>query len=1050
MPVPSGMLDGDMSRRGTSPVLIGRGEQMAALEAAFAAVQRGGPSAVLVGGEAGVGKTRLVSEFIDAARRSGARVLAGGCLELGADGLPFGPFTAMLRALVRELGRDGVTGLLPGGGPMRELARLLPELRGPASGDGGFHSGAPAAGEARARLFEEFLTVLERLADAAPLVVVIEDMHWADRSSRDLLAFLIGYQRALSNTLIVATFRSDELHRTHPLRPLLAELSRVDWVERIDLPRLTRREAAELAAAIHGGEHDRELTDALYRRAEGNPLFTEELLCRAGCLAAQIPDTLADLLLQAVRRLPEETQEVLRVASAGSGASSHALLAKVTGCGEDELTRVLRPAVTGNVLVTSDDGYAFRHALIREAVHEDLLPGEHGQVHARFAGAIDADPALVADGRAEIEKAHHWYSAHDTTWALISAWQASLQAGRSVAHAERLMLLARVLELWDQVPDAAVRIGADHARVYEEAVAAAVDAGEDQRGMAFATAAITELDETAEPVRVALLLQRRYSFRKHLGLPLADEDLERALRLVPEDVAPQARAQVLLTVTHWGEMGQKQKSLLWADESLRISRATGDPAAQAQALLAIALAQAFPGSLATSGSDTLAMIAQARELALRAGAYRPACKAAVYESHLLCGAGEYERAVAVARQGKADSAQYGLTRTSGAFLAINVAEPLLASGAWDEGLRVAEEALDLAPPPMTRAGLWIASGLIAAARGDTETAASRAAATRAVLATARYEDQYHLALGWLDVALRLASGDPAAAVAAAAAAIDSFDLPASSPRYCWPLLATAARAARIAASAPGPASGTATGAASGHPDGAASGHADAVALMERLRGVAETTQAYGLVQHAWRLTFAAIAPPVRLTASDRLTAWDAAVAAWEAVRQPYETATALVDAANTALELETGRDAREEAARRLRLAAPLAAGLAARPLTDEILSLARRAGITLTGNGSAGAGRSAVSERAGFGLTAREFEVLRLVAAGQSNQEIADTLFITRKTASVHVSNILGKLGIASRTEAAAKAHALRLFDGSASNGTAASSGTASSSPAFR
>jgi DNA-binding CsgD family transcriptional regulator len=1017
MPVPSGVLDVNMSRRGTSPVLIGRDEQMAALAAAFTAVRQGGPSAVLVGGEAGVGKTRLVSEFTDAARRSGARIVGGGCLELGAEGLPFGPFTAMLRGLVRELGPDGVTRLASEGGPIRELARLLPELRGPAAADGaagGAHQGSGAAGEARARLFEEFLTILERLAATAPLIVVIEDIHWADRSSRDLLAFLIGYQRALANTLIIATFRSDELHRTHPLRPLLAELSRVDWVERIDLPRLTRREAAELAAAIHGGEPDRDLTDALYRRAEGNPLFTEELLRHDGGRAAHIPDTLADLLLQAVRRLPEETQEALRVASAGSGASSHALLAKVTGRGEDELTRVLRPAVTGNVLVTSDDGYAFRHALIREAVHEDLLPGEHSQVHARFAGAIDADPALVADGRAEIEKAHHWHSAHDTTWALISAWQASLQAGRSVAHAERLMLLARVLELWDQVPEAATYIGADHARVYEEAVAAAVDAGEDQRGMAFATAAIAELDESADPVRVALLLQRRYSFRKHLGLPLSDEDLERALRLVPADIAPRARAQVLLAATHWGEMRYSQKYRMWAEEALRISRATGDLAAQSHALLTIALAEADPGSLANSGSETLAMIAQARELALRAGAYQPAGRATVLESHLLCGAGEYERAAAVARQGIADSKKHGLTRTSGAFLAINVIEPLLASGAWDEALRVADEALDLMPPPMTRVGLWISCGLIAAARGDTETAARQEAAARAVLASARYEDQYHLVLGWLEVALHLASGDPVAAVAAAAAALDSFDLSVSSPRYTWPLLAIAARAARGAASAPAP------------------GAADAAALMERLRGAAEKTEAFGPVQHAWRLTFTAVAAPAGLAAAGRLAAWDAAVAAWEAVGQPYETATALVDAAKTALEAGAGREAREDAASRLRRAAPLAAGLAAHPLTDEIAILARRAGITLPSDGVPSDGRPAASERPGLGLTAREFEVLRLVAAGQSNQEIADALFITRKTASVHVSNILGKLGIASRTEAAAKAHALRLFDGPA------------------
>ena len=308
-------------------------------------------------------------------------------------------------------------------------------------------------------------------------MLVIEDAHWADRSSRDLIAFLIGYQRALRNVLIVVTFRSDELHRTHPLRPLLAELARIDWVERTELPRLTRGQAEELATAVLGRSPERALADSLYERAEGNPLFTEELLaCPDGCDA--IPGSLADLLQEAVRRMPEDTQEALRVASAGSGSISHTLLAKVTGRTEDELTAAIRPAVTGNVLVTTADGYTFRHALIREAVHEDLLPGEHSGVHTRFALAIEADPALVCDGRADIEKAHHWYSAHNTTEALTSAWQACAQASRAVAHAERLMLLERVLELWDQVPDAATRIGADHVRVLEEAA----DVARDTRG----------------------------------------------------------------------------------------------------------------------------------------------------------------------------------------------------------------------------------------------------------------------------------------------------------------------------------------------------------------------------------------------------------------------------------------------------------------------------------------------------------------------------------------------------------------------------------------
>ena len=247
-----------------------------------------------------------------------------------------------------------------------------------------------------------------------------------------------------------------------------------------------------------------------------------------------------------MRRLPEDTQEVLRIASAGSGATSHTLLARVTGRTEDELTAAIRPAVTGNVLVTTADGYAFRHALIREAVHEDLLPGEHSQVHTRFALAIDADPALVGDGRADMQKAHHWYSAHNTTWALISAWQASMQASRSVAHAERLVLLARVLELWDQVPDAATRIGADHVRVLEESAAAARDAGEHKRGLAFAESALAQLDERTDPVRVALLLSERHKFRRDLGMPETIEDLDHALVLVPEELDKKARTQLLL------------------------------------------------------------------------------------------------------------------------------------------------------------------------------------------------------------------------------------------------------------------------------------------------------------------------------------------------------------------------------------------------------------------------------------------------------------------------------------------------------------------------
>ena len=203
-----------MALRVSSPVLVGRAGQLSALDTALADAGQGGPSAVLLGGEAGVGKSRLVSEFAERGRAAGAPGCSpGAAWSWATDGLPFAPFTAMLRDLVHEMGADAVAAMLPGR-TTRELARLLPEFGEPDTGPA-----TPA--EARARLFEE---VLARSSTwpAPPVVLVIEDAHWADRSSRDLLTFLIGNQRALSGLLIVVTFRSDELHRTHPLRPLLA------------------------------------------------------------------------------------------------------------------------------------------------------------------------------------------------------------------------------------------------------------------------------------------------------------------------------------------------------------------------------------------------------------------------------------------------------------------------------------------------------------------------------------------------------------------------------------------------------------------------------------------------------------------------------------------------------------------------------------------------------------------------------------------------------------------------------------------------------------
>ena len=366
----------------TSPVLVGRDGQLAVLEQVFDRVRAGSPAVVLLGGEAGAGKTRLITEF--GSRLAGqAVVLTGGCVDLGGSGLAFAPFTAALRSLVREMSAESVASLLPGGVPA-ELGRLLPALGGacsPGTGSG------EDTGTARARMFEELLGLLENLADRQPVMLVIEDAHWADRSSRELVAFLARNLQAPSALLMVVSYRTDDLGQGHPLRPLLAELERLPWVRRVELPRLSRREVVAQARAILGGLGPAGLIEEVVRRADGIPLFVEMLLDSDG----QLPGSLADLL----RPVPVSFRRVRSGCSARRlwrARGSAAVLEAATGLGEEELSEALRPAVAAGVLISSDEGYAFRHALIRESVQASLLPGERGRWHARLAEALGAAP----------------------------------------------------------------------------------------------------------------------------------------------------------------------------------------------------------------------------------------------------------------------------------------------------------------------------------------------------------------------------------------------------------------------------------------------------------------------------------------------------------------------------------------------------------------------------------------------------------------------------------------------------------------------------------
>jgi DNA-binding CsgD family transcriptional regulator/tetratricopeptide (TPR) repeat protein len=957
----------------------------------------GVPSTVLVGGEAGVGKTRLVGEFID--RADDARVLVGGCLELGTEGLPFAPFTAVLRGLVRELGRDGVAALVPGGAT-RGLARLLPEFGEPGK-DGA---------EARARLFELVLGLLERLAEERTVVLVVEDAHWADRSTRDLLSFLVRYQRTAGRLLLVVTYRTDELHRTHPLRPMLAELGRVEWVARTDLRRLTRKEAVAQAASILERAPSPADMDVIYARSEGNPLFVEALLSEGGGGDA-LPESLRDLLLASVERLPEETQELLRVASAGGQRLEHDLLSAVAGLDENALSRALRPAVAGNVLVVDGEGYSFRHALIREALHDDLLPGEHTRLHTRYAEALERDLSILPAPRGAIELAHHWHSAHDSTWALVSAWLAAAAARKSTAYDEQLRMLSRVLELWDQVPDAAERIGGDRIDVLSQTATVAHLAGEYERSIALATAALADIDSETDPIRTAAVLRQRGLTRYDLGRSGALDDLRRAAELVPAEPPTKLRGQVLESLSRMLHRPEDwSEKIATARLAREIGREVGDLNVEAHALINLS----WSHSCYSDVGAQMESFAEARRIAADGEAYNALMRCAISESDALEGAGWHERAAQVARDGVEEAGHYGLARTSGTFLAINLAEPLLSLGRWDEALQVIEQALDLAPPAPYRASLQGFATDIAVARGQLDRAEQLLTASRAVLARGTYRDQTVLPHLRREVLLLQALGQMEEAVRVAARALEERDL-VTSPRYSWPVLVTFAELLTAVVPAGlrfGPVAGPAPGALARL----------GASLLPRLRALGEELLVEGDLQQAQRLTFTALIGPETAMgdtaepAAWQAKAWDLAAGAWAALRQPYAEAKSLLGGAQAAL----GAGDRQEAAARLTRARELAGQLGATPLLGQLDVFGRRARIG--GSEEAGDGQP-------LGLTARELEVLREVTNGRSNREIAGALFISVKTVSVHVSNILAKLGVATRGEAAATAHRLRLFD---------------------
>jgi predicted ATPase len=571
---------GEMGGRVASPTFVGRVEELHVLEAALGRSAISEPAVVLVGGEAGVGKTRLVAELTGRCATNGTRVLTGGCVPVGDGALPYAPIVEGLRALVGDLGASAVRGLIGPSWP--ELARLLPALGEPQAG------GGPPDQAAQARLFELLLGMLGRLGEELPLVLVVEDVHWADRSTRDLLAFLVRNLRR-ERLLVVVSYRSDE-PGTDWLGPYLAVLGRSGSAQRMELSRLDRAETLAQLVGILGAAPPAELVDAVFARSEGNPYFTEELLGAIRAGSGELPATVRDLLRGRVQALPELARQVLGVVAVAGRRVPHQLLAAVAGLEDQRLVQALRAAVADQLLVTrpGQDGYELRHALLGEVIEADLVPGERVRLHAAYARALTGRPELAdaAPAVAAAEVAVHWDAAGAWAQAVPARVRAGLAAERARAFAEADEHYQRALTLWGRVPEPGQPGGLDRVGLLARAAETAAFVGAPERATRLLERALDGVDPTVEPVRAAVLLAQLGLDRELAGQEADGLAAFAEAEWLLEGAPPSAeRARVLAGHARALSLAwQSRQAVPYGEQAIAVARAVGARAEETHAL----------------------------------------------------------------------------------------------------------------------------------------------------------------------------------------------------------------------------------------------------------------------------------------------------------------------------------------------------------------------------------------------------------------------------------------------------------------------------------
>jgi DNA-binding CsgD family transcriptional regulator len=989
--------------------LVGRDAELSQLLAVLDAAAAGRPVVTLISGDAGVGKTRLVTELAERARAQGFTVLAGHCAELG-DAVPYLPLADALR--------DATTGPSPGGALLDALAarpvlsRLLPDRNEsqPAGGD--------LPGLVKQQLFGAVLGLLAELAAASPVLLILEDLHWADQSTRDLLTFLSRMLHS-DRLAVVATYRSDDMHRRHPLRPLVAELLRLPSVGSIELGPLDASAMAEYLATLSDRRLDVAAISSMITRAEGNAYYAEELLAASagsapGSSRSQLPAGLADLLLARMERLSQAAQQVLRTAAVTGRRVDDELVRYASGLDEQSYEAAVREAVAHQLLVPyGEQGYSFRHALLREAVYADLLPGERTRLHARLAELLAGERRLAEVPGTAAELAHHYLASHDVSGAFAASVLAGQEAERLAAPAEAHRHYDQALSLWERVADPEKLSGMGRGKLALKSALSAADGGDLARAAGQLRRLLGYLGSDADPALACRVQERLSYFLNDLGEEAAAVTAgQAAVDALPADpprwehaAALATHARALLSLPHHGPAAAR------AEQARAAAKAARAPWVEADALVTLGLINERAGNIAAAVEE----FTTAHRQAAQAKVLGVELRAAFQLARVKLEQGDLAGASRTAHQGttRAQAAGLGLAPYGFDLQYLHYLAHF-ADGDWDHAQEIAD-GFTVRVTNVAEARLSAMALFLAVARGSASVDERRSWLEPML---ARDEFAEYITRGLL-AEHAYWQGDTETAVDQARATIKAAS-DVEGGHYGPPVI-------RVAAVGLGALADQAALARAG---GDLDRVADLVAQADELLRVAREGAApalrpgfaLGVDGQGWLAR--AEAEALRANGENDPVAWRAVVTAfgqgyvYETARSRWRLAAALAEAGDRAA-------ARAE----WLLAAQVADELGALPLRASLADLGRRARIGGTGRpgdteapaGQAGHPRAGRGPLAG--LTDREREVLRLLSTGHSNKEIGTELFISPKTASVHVSNILAKLNAASRTEAAAIAH---------------------------